>query len=275
MDKEINMEVDKYYLDSLSGYTSILEKSIVTSHSTSNLEAGDRRYWASIIFTRICTFSVSILYLCPKSKINPKVLHYDFGAIASLTRNLFECGLTLFYLGVEHISNDEWLTRLKVMQLNDCISRIRMHKEFDPDYPELKLAEKDAEELRSNLNKNPFFLSIPEKKRKRFLKGDDASILTRGEVLKRMGAIWEGDTRGYYIFLSSHIHSFPLGYYRMAEHGRGSGVENDVEKGYIASALEFCTNILTRCTDDMRKIFSDIVKFPLEDTYDWNILMRQ
>ena len=149
-----------------------------------------------------------------------------------------------------------------------------MHKEFGPDNPELKTAEEQAEELRSILNKNSFFLSISEKKRRRLLKGDVASILTRGEILQRMGDKWEGDTRGYYIFLSSHIHSFPLGYYRMAEHGRGNGEENDVEKGYIAGALEFCTNLLTRCTDDMRKIFSGIVTFPIEDTYDWDILMR-
>jgi len=188
-------------------------------------------------------------------------VHWDFGAVASLTRNLLECALAFFYLAIEVVSEDEWKARLKVMQLHDCMSRFRMFRDFDPNDEQLKKFEDQANELRSILEANAFFGNLPQPQRKKLLKGEQASILIQDEILQRMGEAASG-IRGYYRFLSSHMHSFPLGFYRMAEQGRGRGVENEVEKGYISSALEYCAEILTRCTDDMRQAVADVVQFP-------------
>ena len=245
---------------------------IATSQATTTLQAGERRFWASVLFTRLCTFSVSILSLCPASKLNQDGIHWDFGAVASLSRNVFECALTFFYLGIEAISHEEWMARLRVMQLHDCMSRFRMFRDLNPNDEQLKGFEEQANELRSILQANTFFLNLPDPQRNKLLKGEHASILTQDEILQRMGEEWSG-TRGYYRFLSSHIHSFPLGFYRMAEQGRGRGVENEVEKGYIGGALEYCANTLLRCTDDMRNVFADIAEFP-DNSFNWDALKR-
>jgi hypothetical protein len=265
-------DIDKYYTTSLDNFTAALERSISTSGATVGLQAGKRRYWASVLFTRLCTFSVSILSLCPGSKINLEGVHWDFGAIAALSRNLFECALTFFYLAIEDVSEDEWMARLLVLQLHDCISRFRMFRDFDPHDEQLKGFEEQANELRSKLEANKFFATLPEPLRKKLLKGERASILIQDEILERMGEE-TSHTRGYYRFLSSHTHSYPLGFYRMAEHGRGRGVENEIEKGYISSALEYCTEILRRSTDDMRRVFSDIATFP-NNSFNWDALKR-
>ncbi len=60
----------------------------------------------------------------------------------------------------------------------------------------------------------------------------------------------------------------------MAEHNRGRGEENDVEKGYIASTLEFCTDVLKQSTDGFHRLFADIASFA-PGTFDWDLLKRR
>src|SRR5450759_356464 len=237
-------ELDEDYQSSLDRFTDAVEKAIVSSHAGTGLDAGERRFWGSVLFTRLCTISVSILWLSPRSKVNAAGKHWDFGSVASMARNLFECALQFYYLGVDSVSDDEWYARLKVMQLHDCLERCRMFRAFNPDDPQLARFEQQANELKEPLQKNTYFLQLPEPLRKTLLRAERACILTQDEILERMGR-FDPKTRGYYRFLSSHAHSFPLAFYRMAEHNRGRGEENDVEKGYMASTLEFWADVVT------------------------------
>ncbi len=266
-------KVDEYYLSALGQFTDALEQAIASSHNATGVDAGQRRFWGSVLFTRICTASVSILWLSPRSKVNPDGTHWDFGSIASLARNVFECALLFFYIAVEAVSEDEWLARLKVMQLHDCMERLRLFRVFDPNDPQLQGFEKQSNELKTILEKNPYFAGLSDKLRKNLLKGDRCSILTQDEILQRMGQFRPG-TRGYYRFLSSHAHSFPLAFYRMAEHNRGRGEESQAEKGYIAGTLEFCADVLKKSTEGFQGSFADIVSFAT-GAFDWNVLRRR
>jgi hypothetical protein len=216
---------------------------------------------------------VSILWLCPGSKVNLRGTHWDFGSIASLARNLFECALHCFYLAIEPVSDDEWFARLKVMQLHDCKERLRMFQAFDPNDRQLTEFEEQAKELQTSLEKSPYFAKLPAALQKNLLKGERSSILMQDEILQRMGHFPQG-MRGYYRFLSSHAHSFPIAFYRMAEHNRGRGEENKVEKGYIASTLNFCADVLRRSTDGFQKLFSGIAQFA-PGTFDWDLLRQR
>jgi Family of unknown function (DUF5677) len=255
------VDADALYESSLKHFTEAIEKTLVTSHATANIDGGERLYCASVLYLRLCTFSVSILSLSPGSKMNPDGVHWDFASIASLTRNLFECALTFHYLAVEQLGDDEWRARLNVMQLHDCMSRYHMFRDFDPQDAQLPTFLTQAEELKAKLSANAYFQSLPEKVRPKLFRGEQANILTQDEILHCMGAE-PGQWRGMYRFLSSHAHSFPLAYYRMAEHGRGHGFENYVDKGYMGGALENCAIILSTCTDAMRVLFDGKVAFP-------------
>ncbi len=262
--------VDQDYHSGLGQFTDALEQAIVSSHAVTAIDAGQRRFWASVLFTRLCTVSVSILWLCPRSKVNPDGTHWDFSSIPSLTRNLFECSLLFHYLAIEEIPEDEWLARLKVMQLHDCMERFRMFTAFGHDEQQLEGFELQAVELRGALESNQYFANLPVALRKKLLKGERPSILTQDAILERMGQ-FHPSTRGYYRLLSSHSHSFPLAFYRMAEQDRGRGEENVAEKGYIAYALEFCAGVLEASIGGLQKTFADIVAFA-PGTFDWNSL---
>lgn len=265
-------KIDEYYRSTLDHFTDVLEQAIISSHAAAGLDAGQRRFWGSVLFTRLCTTSISILWLCPRSKVNLDGDHWDFGSIASLARNIFECALQFLYLAIEPVSDDEWFARLKVMQLHDCKERCRMFRAFDANDPQLAGFKEQADELKGLLQSNAYFSLLPEPLKKTLLRGERATIFTQDEILQRMGE-FDPKTRGYYRFLSSHAHSFPLAYYRMAEHNRGRGEENDVEKGYIASTLEFCTDLIKVSTDALQKSFADIALFT-PGRFNWDVLKQ-
>lgn len=251
---------EELYSSALGDFSAIVEQAIAMSHATANHRVDERRVLASVLFTRLCVLSVSIISLCPGNKLNPWTKHWDFSAVASLSRNLFEGALLLYYFAFDEVGDVEWEARIKVMQLHDCLSRLHMFRDLRNNDEELPAFERQAEELRAILMKNVHFMNLEPSRRKKLLNGDRATILTLHEIFQKSGADWSGHW-GLYRFWSAQTHSFPLGFYRSVEQGRGRGVENDTEKAYIGGALAVSVHTVKACTDRMRELFSGIAKF--------------
>jgi hypothetical protein len=242
----------------MASFDEAVSEAIRVSRAAASRRAEPKPWWATVLFTRLCTTSVSLLSLAPKSRYAARTLeHYDCSAAASLARSVVECFFVFFYLCVEEVTEDEWRSRLTLLYLHDCVSRIKMFRDFDPNDHQLPSFEAQAEELRDRLRKLQYFLALPEKQRNRFLKGDVALFLSQDEILARIG-VEVKPFRAMYRFLSSHVHSHPLAFSRMGDGDRGRGVESDVEKGYIATALEFAEDPLKRATAAMLRLFPDI-----------------
>jgi hypothetical protein len=127
-DSELDSEYDKCRRD--------FRNAVADCQAVSQLAGGrktdERRWWASLLFTRLCVTAMSLLKILPESPLerlslehryNPLESHWDFTAVAVLARTLFENHLTLFYLGLEDVDEDEWFSRLNLMQLHDHFSR--------------------------------------------------------------------------------------------------------------------------------------------------------
>jgi len=251
-------DTDSRYQEALAVFDDAVLDGSRVSRAAADRQVNARRWFASVLFTRICTTGMSLLCLVPRSRFAGKSIeHYDFGAVASLARNIAECYFVFFYLCVDEFSDDEWYSRLNILHLHDCVSRLKMFRDFDPSNPRLPSFEQQAEELRERLKQLPYFMALPEKQRKRFLKGDSALLLNQDQLLERLG-VAVGPFRGMYRFISSHVHSFPLAFYLMGERDQGRGVESDWVKQSIADALEFAESPLRRSTYDMLKLFPDI-----------------
>jgi hypothetical protein len=233
------------------------------SGQAKNIDGGERRYWGSVLFTRVVIISTSILTLCPESELC-NTINWDFGSVASLVRNLHECSLMFFYLSIDSISADEWRARLNLMQLHDNSERYKMLTDLSPTSQDYKLYESHDSELKQRLSTNPYFLSLEKKLQKKLLKGESAKILTFKEISERMGDgqkfIW-----GLYRFYSCHTHTSPLSFSRMGAQRR-NGVENDVDKGYKAVALDFANQILLRALDDFTGSLAEFVNFDFTKT---------
>jgi hypothetical protein len=201
---------------------------------------------------------MSVLAIAPRSRLSRTDRdHWDFSAVASLVRNLIECYFTFFYLVIDPRDNEEWQCRLTIMELHDCITRLKMFRDFDSDDEQLQKFEQQLEELTKRLIVIPLFSSLPEKQQKKYLKGESAFLLNQDELLCRMDEP-VGFFRGMYRFLSTHVHTLPMAFSRIGEQGRGLGLENDVEKRHISNSLQFAEHFVRRATKEMIGLFPEI-----------------
>lgn len=172
------------YWTSLPKYIAAVEHAIITSHKTAGHPSDSaRQYWASVLFTRLCSISISILHLSPGSPANRNGRHWDFSSLAPLFRNVVRASLTLFYLGTEVVGDDEATSRVLVIQLWDCTERLRLFQNLRASADEIHSFEREAERLRNNLSSNSYFAGLPAPLRESIEKGEIATILNDDQIL--------------------------------------------------------------------------------------------
>jgi RES domain len=196
--------------------------------------------------------------MCPGSPSNAAGTHWDFSSLAPLVRSLVQTGLVLFYLGTEAVEEDESRARVLVMQLRDCTERLRLFQGYGASGEEIRGFEVTAGHIRTELFSNSYFARLPARLRKRLVKGDRASILTDDQILDRLGTL-DQNGRTFLGFISSHADVSPLAYCRTGENNRGRGEENEVDEGYIATAIDLARDFLCRADADMQVLFQDVL----------------
>jgi hypothetical protein len=176
--------------------------------------------------------------------------------MAVMVRSILEIRIAFFYLCIEQCSPEEWNCRWNLFNLHDCTSRRRLFEEMSDTERETAGFDAQAAELRSRLAGNTFFMSLPEVRRRRLLKGRESYLSPLADIAARAGV---GDLRTFrwlYRLLSSHVHGLPLSFYRMGEQERGRGVYSTVEEGYAALCLSFAIKLLVGARDEMQQLFS-------------------
>lgn len=231
------------------------------SHSLAWQKTDSRRTWACVLFTRLCVICLSLVKVIPRSSLSSEASneHWDFSTVSSLSRNVFECVIFLYYFCADSIPEDEWLARCHLMNLHDCCARIKLfsadQKDFSRDSGDLNSV---LPELKSRLEKTQFFQALPEKQQKRFMTGEHAMFFNQDEVLERMGSGKEG-LRTIYRYLSAHTHTLPIAFHRMLDRDRGVGIETDYERRNIAALIPNVGDWLRRATFEMQGLFPNTV----------------
>lgn len=260
---------DEIYKDGLKNFTATVKRMYESSIAATNVDAGQQRYWASVILTRICSLSASVLWVCPGSVLNPKSLTWDFESVAALCRSMFEAILMLFYF-LEQVSDDELNLRIKLVHLADCTERIRLFSWMGA-LDDLAGFVPTAVSLRVQLEANPVFQSLPEKVRNELRTGNKATLFGKGEIIRRANEDPD-QALGFYRFISNYVHCLPLGFHRTAMHSR-NGIEDDVDKGYMGMTLDFTAQWLEKGVERFEAAFTDLVAFGTGD-YDFGILTK-
>lgn len=222
-----------------------LDKSILISKLIANKDIGLKNYWMSVLMVRYLNMAIAINRLLPIEGEEPSNIHsWDFGPIATLTRNFIEAFHAFFYIGIDDIDDDEWILRLKVFHLHDSSRRGELFKligEVTQQEGFLKI----GQELLDEITNNKKFITLNPDLQRRIIKAETAFILGRQEIEKRIDPN-DNSMKWVYLFLSNQSHSFPMAYYRTENEGRGSGVENEVDKGYIENCIDWITDYLKK-----------------------------
>jgi len=131
---------------------------------------------------------VSLAILTPYSPwAKRKLEHWDYASIAGMTRSVLEIRLAFFYLCAEECSREEWECRWNIFNLHDCTARIRLFEELPSQSPDIISFSAQADEVRARLTANPFFTTLPEKERKKYLHGSHAYLNSLEDIAARAG----------------------------------------------------------------------------------------
>lgn len=234
------------YKESYKTFEAILEDCKNASINNAGIASPtSSHYYASLIFTKLCTSGISVLSICPSPQSIGKKAHWDCACVATLTRCIIETYLVLHYLCIENCDSKEWEARWRLMNLHDHISRLKMFMVIEGSENQVAKFEAYTDEVKSDLSKTEYFQSLSEKQQKHYLKGNHAFFKSQDELIESAG----GDVNEFrfrYRFLSNHTHSYPMGFYRMAKSGRGTGVESEIEIGYTGMCLTWAGECLEK-----------------------------
>jgi hypothetical protein len=245
-----------HYRERVEALNNIVRHCIAVSRACAGISAPTpAHYYASVLFTSLCTRGVSLAILAPHSPWAKKEIdQWDFASAAGIVRSILEVRLAFFYLCVESVSAEEWACRWNLFNLHDCTSRIRLFKEIPSGEQSITGFLKQAKELRQRLAANAFFLTLPPKQQKRLLSGRRAYLLPLENIAERarVDLHW---FRLLYRLFSAQVHALPLSFYRMGEQNRGRGVHSEAEEGYMSLCLSFAVTLLVGTRDEMKTLF--------------------
>jgi hypothetical protein len=162
-----------------------------------------------------------------------------------------------FSLGTEEVGEDEWTARFLTMQIADCSERLRFFQSTSSSREQIDAFQTSADEMRQQLRQNRHFRHLPGRVRETLLKGKTATVEPEERILDRMFVLDEAG-RAFLGFISSHAELSPLSYSRTGDGNRGLGVENDIDKKYLAIALDLSCEFVLRAASDMRKAFQKL-----------------
>lgn len=219
----------------------------------------DKVVWACILFTKLCTTARSLRKLLDHDVSKEYKTDWDYSSAFSLTRNIMECYQTLFYLCFDDVHEEELKARKALFNVHDYYSRKQLFS-FIPENFDIERENPEIEKfVLEQLKNSAFFNSLDEKKRSKYLNGKDAFFMARDEIEEKEG-VSKNTFRYWYKFLSSNVHSFPMGFFRMIDGDRGTGVHSEVEEIYSTMALDLAESYLIRGSLNMLKFFPDLLE---------------
>lgn len=249
------MDRDTYTI-ALQKFDAAICEAIAVSQATANRFVSSNVGYASRVFTRMCGAGIAMIRATPLSRwVRSDFDDWQFAAVAGHARGLLDGYLLFSYLIEMPKSEAELKTRINVMHLNDCTRRIELHTNLG-NTDNIAGFEQQRTDIQRRLKENEFFSTLPADVQKQCLKGRFLMIDNRDAMLAKVG-FDKGHFNALYDLWSQHIHILPLSFYRIEPNGRGTGLENNTDRTYIAQALDVCAAILAKATDLMVAQFPD------------------
>lgn len=245
------------YMRQLQEFDSILCEAIAVSQAQAGRYTDINIGYGSRVFAKICSHGTAMIRAAPLSRwVSSESENWDFNCVAGHARAILEGCLLFNSLMKKPGSEDELKARINILHLNDCTRRIELMRDMEASN-QIPGLEEQQRELQARLQQNKYFESLPPSTKTRCLKGKNLTIESRDDGLKELG-LSKGAFDGIFDLLSQHVHILPLSFYRMEPNGRGTGIENNTDRGYIAFSLGLCSGLLKSATDKVVAQFPDI-----------------
>lgn len=244
------------YISALELFDSTICEALAVGQAQAGRMATPCIGYATHIHARLCAYGVAAIRAAPLSRwAHSESQYWHFSVLACHARAILEGYLYFTYLAQPaNDSLDESRARVTLLQLNDCCSRLKLLS-GDPESAAFFASE--AEKLRNRLRSIPYFQQMPRPVQETCLAGKKAWFMDRAQLVELVGMDKQHFDMWWDLF-SQHSHIHPVSFFRNVRNERGSGLECDPDRSYLASALVLCAQILESTTERMVQWFPDV-----------------
>lgn len=254
------------YREELAKFEEALDATIALSLQQHGIETDGRGVRAMKVFTRQTLVALSLAKLLPFSRQanDSEDGFWDVCSVASLTRNLMEGYVALFYSGTEAVGEEEAELRFLLGQYHRNREWQQIRKQKTPNAPEIaRIDERLASEMK-RLKEHPFLPHLSPAQRNKLLKGDEC-YFTKADIEERCPVA--KNYRLHYQILSNLVHALPMSIERIGnDRGRGELSEPDVTYIYIclSLAIRFLAASALAIYDHFPELESRLVESPVK-----------
>jgi len=248
-------EFEKSYLEEAKLYDKVVKATALISLNQHGIETDGRGLRGVRIFTRQTILAISLQRIIPRpssTKHHEDEL-WDICSIASLSRNIIEGYLSLYYFGIEKVSDEEAELRFFIAQLHRNVEWYEIRKLTNPSDPGLKEFEDGIASQRARINNHPYLSSLPAVQKKRALRGTEM-YKTKTDFEKELRECSE--LRRNYRMLSNLVHPLPISIERI-DNERGRGIGSDADVNYCKICLMLARRYLAASTVGIADHFPD------------------
>ncbi|SRR5258706_3329653 len=210
---------------------------------------------ASLIFAKQVMTCISLLRLIPASTyFSPAKGHlpWDLSSVATLTRNIIETYLTLFYLAVENVDQDERAFRELYWHFQEDSERYEMMQTALPGSQQISALLARLEEARGKVKKSAFFKALHAKRQAELMKARDCRIVGYSRLSEHAG-ISRQYHRAEYKYCSNFAHTSALSISQL-DAFRAGAPEAATMLGHLA---QLAANYMAIAIRDYATLFPD------------------
>ena len=239
-------DLEMSFRDEYKKYCKVLSATTNISLNQHGIDTDGRGVRSVKIFTRQTLSGMSLKNVLPKlsTERDPDSELWDLCSIASLSRNILEAYLALYYSGTESISEEEAELRFFIGQLHRNREWYQIHKKQDSDESVLKEFEDGMKEQKQRIKEHPYLNSLSVPQKNKALKGNEMYYTKVDFELKN--EVCNG-LRMDFQLLSNFVHPLPLSIERI-DNDRGRGESNIYDLTYSLACLKVATKYLAAST---------------------------
>ncbi len=214
-----------------------------------------RNAWAQHVHLRQCIAVDSILNL---ARYQPRIdageeCTLDQSSIASLARGVGESACMVAYIVDPSLTSEQWELRKEVLWFHDATTRYKIFKNWDNEHETLGFRQAMTEIL-ARIESSDEFKALPEIRQTRIRSGSEMYVHGLRAAVRLLG--WAvPDFDGMYGYLSSHAHSAPVSFLRLAEQGVDYKRPTKAQRTTAAFGMEFACSMLEITTEKIATLF--------------------
>ena len=243
------------YVAELQKYELVLNVTIEISLNQHGIDTTGRGVRAVKLFTRQILTALSLSKILPtlSDRDDPDDHMWDVGSIASLTRNMVETFLAIFYSGTERVCSEEVELRFLLTQRHRNQEWYYIRKLTNPNDPELPTFESGLAKQGDKIRAHPHLSKLTNAQKNRALKFHEI-YYTKADFEQRL-PVCAGLSRDTAL-LSNFVHPLPLSTERI-DNDRGRGTFNQLDLTHIIMATIIARSYLAASTVAICDFFLD------------------